>query len=258
MCRQAGFALLIVLWTVALLALIGTAITSAARSAAARSAELRAAAEAQAAADGLAREAMYHLIDQSNAGHWTADGVLRPVRLARGSALIRVSNEDAKVDPNTASAEMLSALMVSAGVDAATAKRIGPQIVSWHQALITGAAQYRAAGMPYGPPHQRFYSVDEVRLVLGITPMIFDRIAPYLSVFSDSHLDLSQADPVVIRAAQQAGRYAPPPPDPNAPLAVSIDARVTLPDGAARRHVALQFDLTSDDPNSVFYILAWD
>ena len=72
--RSRGFALLIVLWTVTLLALLGSHITGAARRAASISTLLHDAAQAEALADGLVNEAIFHLLDPSPRG-WKADGV---------------------------------------------------------------------------------------------------------------------------------------------------------------------------------------
>jgi len=71
--RQRGFALLIVLWSMALLALIGTRITAAGHVEAQLATNLRANAIAEAAADGAVFEALFHFMDGS-AGHWPAAG----------------------------------------------------------------------------------------------------------------------------------------------------------------------------------------
>ena len=51
-------------------------------------------------------------------------------------------------------------------------------------------------------------SVDELRLVLGMTPDLFDRLAPHLTVLTDSDPDLSTQDPVVARALTDAAGVA--------------------------------------------------
>src|SRR5215831_8873131 len=73
--RQRGFALLIVLWSMALLALIGTRITAAGRAGAQLATNLRASAIAEAAADGAVFEALFHFMDSSD-GHWPVDGLV--------------------------------------------------------------------------------------------------------------------------------------------------------------------------------------
>ena len=59
--RDRGFALLIVLWTVALLALLATWITAAGRTEAQLAGNLRDAATADLVADGTAHEAVFYL-----------------------------------------------------------------------------------------------------------------------------------------------------------------------------------------------------
>lgn len=84
--RDRGFALLIVLWAVVLLALLATRLMAAGRTELQLSANLRGAAEAEAAADGAVQEAMFHLLNPSDA--WRADGADRPT----GPCFRRTSN----------------------------------------------------------------------------------------------------------------------------------------------------------------------
>ncbi|MDR3535940.1 MAG: hypothetical protein P4L71_05530, partial [Acetobacteraceae bacterium] len=60
--REAGFALLLVLWSLVLLSLILTQLLSAGRSEAQLAGNLRNAAMAEAIADGAVREAVFHLL----------------------------------------------------------------------------------------------------------------------------------------------------------------------------------------------------
>jgi general secretion pathway protein K len=46
------------------------------------------------------------------------------------------------------------------------------------------APEYTAAGLSYGPANALFQSTEELKLVLGMTPEIFARIAPLITVYS--------------------------------------------------------------------------
>ena len=46
-------------------------------------------------------------------------------------------------------------------------------------------AQYQAAGLPYGPANRPFDSLDELGLVLGMTPTLLARMRPFLSVYQE-------------------------------------------------------------------------
>ena len=104
-----GFALLLVLWTMVLLALIATRIAAAGRAEAQLAANLRDAAVAQAAADGAVQEVVFHLLAEGDQ-RWAPSG---RHRVALAGAAVEVGIEDlaGRVNPNTASPELLRALL---------------------------------------------------------------------------------------------------------------------------------------------------
>jgi general secretion pathway protein K len=48
------------------------------------------------------------------------------------------------------------------------------------------AEDYQAAGYAYGPREAPFASVEELQLVMGMTPAVFARIAPVLTIASQT------------------------------------------------------------------------
>ena len=46
------------------------------------------------------------------------------------------------------------------------------------------AAEYRAVGLAWGPKNAPFEAVEELQQVLGVTKEIYDRVGPYLTVYS--------------------------------------------------------------------------
>lgn len=195
---QRGFALLIVLVSLALLALLVGAVAASGRGEARRAANLRDAAAAEAAADGAVQAAAFHLLDPS-ATHWGADGLPRRLRIGDAVVLLRITNEAGKVNPNLASPDLLAALLAAAGVDQGGAAAIAAAIVAWHTPNAPAAA-YAAAGRDYGPPGAKLQSLDELRLVLGMTPAVLQRLLPHLTLATDRPPDPAVADPVVARA----------------------------------------------------------
>src|ERR1700728_3730261 len=106
--RQRGFALLIVLWTLALLALIGTQILAAARQDTQLARNLLDAASLESAANGAVQHAIFALLDNSS-NHWNADDVTHSIRVGRALVAVRIEDESDKVNPNFASAALLQA-----------------------------------------------------------------------------------------------------------------------------------------------------
>ena|SRR5262249_24006792 len=72
--RNRGFALLIVLWTLVLIAFVIAHVTATARSELRIAGNLKANAVAQAAADGAIYEAIFNLADPRQDQRWLADG----------------------------------------------------------------------------------------------------------------------------------------------------------------------------------------
>jgi len=258
--KDAGFALLIVLWAVVLLTFLVTQLTAAGRTELQLAVHLRSAATAEAAADGAVNEAVFHLLDPANP--WVADGVDRALRVAGGRAVLRIEDEAGKINPNSASPELLRALLRRLDVDSRTADGLAAAIVDWRfpssQGQPGGAKepQYRAAGRDYGPAGAPFRSVADLGAVLGMTPRLLSRLQPNVSVLTDSEPDPAAAAPIVREAMQDvrgASRTAPRKP----PRTVSITAWVIGDDGGRFvRRAAVRLGRTAREP--LFQVLAWE
>jgi general secretion pathway protein K len=254
---ERGFALLVVLWTVAVLALLGSHITAAARAATARAAALRGGAVAAATVDGLVHEAIFRLLDPSPR-HWAADGVPHRVTLARGHADVLLTSEAGRINPSFAPAPLLQILLHGVGVPEAQATALAAAIRDWHLIGAANPAPYQAAHLPYLPPGEKFLDVGELGLVAGMTPELLARLAPFLTVYTDGRVDAAQADPLVARVLQAAGaEQRLQAPDPGGAMVVRIAAHAALPDGEAWREAVVRIDLSEDDPGASCQILAW-
>jgi len=106
---------------------------------------------------------------------------------------VSIQDEEGKFDLNEADDDTLVPLFESAGVDAKTAAVLADRIVEWRteptsddaHTLHGGTdADYGAAGVPWRPRHADFQSVAELNLVLGMTPALFARIRPEITVYS--------------------------------------------------------------------------
>ena len=256
-----GFALLIVLWAVVLLALLATQLTAAGHTELQLAANLRGAAQAEAAADGAVQDAVFHLLDPSDP--WPADGAERVVRVPGGRAALRIEDEAGKINPNTASPELLRALLRRAGAEGRAADGIAAAVVDWRfpgsQGQPGGAkdAQYRAAGREYGPAGAPFRSVAELGAVLGMTPEVLARLAPNVSVLTDTDPDLSASPPLVRQAVQDLRGSRPTTSRPRPLRTVAITARVTGDAGGRfGRRAVVRLGIAPKEP--LFQVLTWD
>ena len=205
--RERGFALLIVLWTMALLVLIMLQLTASGRSEAQLARNLRSDAITEASADAAIYEAVYHLMAPGNA-HWLPTGSY-VVAVPHGTAEVRIENLAGRINPNIASPELLTALLRAMGWEPRVSASIAAAIVDWRspgrsrQTRI--APQYRAAGRDYAPPGTPIRDVQELSGVLGMTPDMLASLAPHLTVFSAGDPDPAFADAVVLEALRQLG-----------------------------------------------------
>ncbi len=208
---ERGFALLIVLWTMGFLAVLGSRIVTAGRSDTRLTDNLKQQAVLQSAADGAIADVMFSLLAARDP-HIQPDGLVRTIRIGQILVQARIENESDRINLNRASPALLRALIVGAGGSPAVAEQLAGAIVAWRDVGVgTGqrvaqVPQYRAAGRSYGPPGTPFESLDELADVVGMTPALFARLAPHLTVLTRNDPDGSTRDPVVARAlADSAG-----------------------------------------------------
>jgi len=265
--REAGFALLIVLWTVGLIALVGTQVTSAGRSEARLAANLRSAAVAEAAADGALYEAIYHMIDASTA-RWPPGGPPHQIRLPHAVAEVSAIDQGGKIDINMASLPLMTSLFRQLGVDARAAQSLSAAIADWrspsNRPLPQGAKapQYRAAGLDYGPPNAPFRSLEELRLVLGMTPELYARIVPYLTLHLEGNPELPLAAPPVAQALADAvaAGAADTTEDPDRPPLVIITSTAVAEGGGRftrRALVRLNVGYSGGAGRAPYEIITW-
>jgi general secretion pathway protein K len=241
-----GFALLIVLWTLVLLALIVTELGTSGRMESKIARNLMANAGAEAAADGAVHQAIFHLADGSDQA-WQADGV--PRRLAVGPAAVdlRIEDESGKINPNLADPALLQSLLLVLGANQQLSQTIVQGIVDWRGGSPPeqqpGVVQrYLAAGLRYQPSFSPFETVEDVGLVLGLTPDLAARLEPHLSVHQIGMADPARADPIVARALAQlpGGTGTAMPGVPMAYHSVTITAVAHVPGGQFTRRAVVR------------------
>jgi len=260
-----GFVLLIVLWWLVLLVFLGTQITAATRTTVMIASNIRASAVAEAQADGAVNEAIFQVLMR----RWKADGAPHLVRRPQAVTEVRIDDEGDRIDPNVAPTLLTQALLQECGATAKTAADVAAAISEWRSVDMlqsTGSAkapQYRAAGLRYVPPNTRFVSVDELGLVLGMTPGLFGCLEPHITVYSLSVPSAqTTADPLVRQALADAYPY-----DTAQAVAATVREvaviRITATSqnaggGRFRRVAVVRVAPAEPDDNFTYRILSWD
>jgi general secretion pathway protein K len=266
-CRQSGgFALIVVLWVLVLIAFIVAHLTATGRTEMRIASNLTANAVAQAAADGAIFEAIFNLSDPRPEQRWPVDGTAHAVAIGNSRVMVQLEDEAYWINPSTASPPLLEALLRVTGSDPASAHELAIAISEWvgsasaarPQQLLLG--QYRAAGLDYGPPGGPIESLGELGSVIGMTPTVLASIRPHLTLFGPPEPSPMTTDPIVAAAlallAPQAGAATPlanqPPPDL---LTVRITALASGP-GNARVHRTAVVRVGPALPRG-YSVLAW-
>ena len=94
-----------------------------------------------------------------------------------------------------------------AGLEPAQAKALAGNVVDWRNPSSSASeiaahrAAYTAAGRDYGPRNGSFASVEELQMVLGITPGLYRVLVPEITIWSGNQIpDPNTAPPLALAA----------------------------------------------------------
>jgi general secretion pathway protein K len=202
---QRGFALVIVIWILTLLSLMaGSFALTMRRDSGVTSAQKNNAQASALSESGLAM-AEYMLQQADPDRRWLTDGSIYQILRSDGSEIrVKLVSEAGKIDINAADESLLLAVIKAVSSDLWEQQRLLNSILDWrdedNEQRPHGAEkkQYQEAGLSYIPSNKPFQSLDELQLVLGINAEIFNRIQPWLTVYSgQSQVNLQEATPEV-------------------------------------------------------------
>ena len=227
--RQRGFALVTVLWAAMILAGILASVTATGRTEARLANTHYAAAQLEAVADAAINLTILGMLDVAPGARPSVDGTPFTVAFAGHAVGVSVQDETGKINLNMAEGELLRQLLIAVGVAVEDAQPLIDKILDWREGGIgkrlngAKAEDYRNAGFAYGPRNGPFASVEELQLVMGVTPALFERIAPSLTVYSQTPwVDPGFAANDVLAALSRMG---------GAPVSAILAARETGPTG---------------------------
>jgi general secretion pathway protein K len=247
--RRDGFALLIVLWVLVLIAFIVAHITASGRT------EIRIAdnlvdnAVGRAAADGAISAAIFNLSNPREDQRWPLDAAPRQLAIGHSRVTFLLEDEASRINPNLASPALLQALLQALGVDPKQAQALAGAVAEWvgtaqdqrPQAAIL--ADYQGAGLDYQPPGAPLESLGELGRVLGMTTTMVTMLRPHLTLYGPAEPNPAGSDPTVRAAlaevAQSGGGVAPVDPTPPDIVTARITAVAAGPGQARVQRVAV-------------------
>jgi general secretion pathway protein K len=187
---QRGIALVVVLWLVVLLTVMAASHARNIRIEAYLAYNQVEAAKARSLAEAGVNRAIMELFAADGPERWSFDGTLTRVGLDTGTVDISIRDATGLLDLNAGAPALLEALLAGAGVEEDRRQDLVDAILDWRDKddlkHLHGAedADYRRAGLEWEARDDRFTTVDELRYVLGMTNELFERLAPYLTVYS--------------------------------------------------------------------------
>jgi general secretion pathway protein K len=188
--KERGLALVAVLWAVALLTIMAASfsLTMQRDSSLVRNAQDRA--QGLALADAGVHYAMLKLSLPDQRKRWRSDGTLYEATLPVGRVRMRIFDEAGKIDINAAQEAVWVGMLTKllGNVDQAT--MLSDAILDWRDMddlkRLHGAEaeDYQAKGKGYVPQNRDFQALEELQMVLGMTPALYKKLEPSLTVYT--------------------------------------------------------------------------
>jgi general secretion pathway protein K len=204
-CRsERGFAMLVVIAAIGLLALAAALFARVTSSQVRASAVAVESARAKALAAAGVNLAVLKLLGfraNPNGKHrgFAMSGEAFGCRLDNNLIVAEAQDEGGKIDLNFAGERLLRALLLGLDVEGARADALVDAILDYRdgdnikRAKGAEEAEYRAAGRAQGPKNAPFAAVEELDQVLGIDAELLARLAPFVT----AHSGKDGVDPVV-------------------------------------------------------------
>ncbi|MGH2400038.1 MAG: general secretion pathway protein GspK, partial [bacterium] len=203
---------MIVLWMVALLSIVAASLAFSMRTETTLAHDLVTQAQARALAEAGVHRGILELYNPDRLRRWRRDGSPHRIRLGGAPITVSLQDEAGKIDLNSAQRDLLGTLLRASGIDDERRDALLDAIEDWRDAdslrRLNGAEdqEYEVAGRTYGAKDATFNTVEELQQVLGVTPRLFKRLRPALTVHSHSAgIDDRVAPPEVLRALLLSG-----------------------------------------------------
>ncbi len=209
--RQRGVALLVVLWACTLLAILLGGFAMLARTEGLQARYQFAQTQAHYAAEAGVMRAIWGVQDPVAPRRWRADGRIYTLHFDGATVHVSLTDEGGKVDLNSAAPEVLQSFFRAAGLKQQAARALTGAVVDW-RSYAPAAGLGPASTADYHPRHAPFASIEELQQVRGMTPALYQRIAPQITIWSGRESpDPDSAPPWALQAipgmtAQQRAR----------------------------------------------------
>ena len=182
--REHGIAIVAALWASAILAVIVGSVLQLVRADAGLGRSREEVAALGAVVDGALNLTILTML-APGASQWPVNGSPVTVPFAGHEVRVSVEDEAGKVDLNATGTAGLRRVLSGMGLDAEAARRVAESIAAWPESASSSASA-PGSGADRLRRGARFQSVEDLQLVPGMTPELYRRLAPLVTVYSQT------------------------------------------------------------------------
>ena len=205
---EKGVALILVLWVLSLLTIMASSFSLTIKRETSLISHLRDHSKALSMAEAGITLAQLHLLMVDKEQRWRANGNIYATEFNRAKLRIQIRSESGKINLNQANEKILQGMLKQTDLDEEKQQAIVSAILDWRDGddltRVDGAEanNYQAAELSYQPRNKPFQTIEELRLVLGVTTTLYQQLKPMLTVYSKSKkVELKNASRKVLLAA---------------------------------------------------------
>lgn len=188
--QQHGLVLVGVLWAVTLLTIMAASFSLTMQRETGLLQNAQARVQGLALADAGVHYAMLMLRLPDVRKRWRSDGRLYEIGLPGGRVRLRIFDEAGKIDINASQQAALVGILTKLLGNADRAAALADAILDWRDGddikRLRGAEakDYQAEGRGYVPQNKNFQALEELQMVLGMTPGLYRKLESVLTIYT--------------------------------------------------------------------------
>ncbi len=238
--KQSGAVLLVVILLIGLLSIIALGFVVTMRSHVKLIANSTDRIHAESLANSGVSLALLKLTEPANTNltantNWAKDGVMYQCSTEVGGLTVWVEDEGGKVDLNSAGPVLFRSLVAGMGVELDSVDLLTAALLDFRDIdddpRPNGAEEreYLAAGLNYSPKNARFETIDELAQVLNMSPSLYTKLKPFVTVHSRrAGIDQSVAPPALLEIIRSGADLQPDALFPNEFISPSTNSTFTI------------------------------
>lgn len=181
---SSGFALITVLWVMALIMSVIMAYNYTLGTETKLIKQSVTSAQTRSLAKGGVWIGLTSVLESPEARQWLTDGTPYLVELGQGKVTIRVQDELGKVDLNEASQGLITLTLTNIGLEKSRVTQLTQAMLDWRDISTENAQKSHDTGLTYSAKNAAFNSVEELRLLPEMTESLYQQIVPFFTVYS--------------------------------------------------------------------------